>query len=114
MKPTLSNTKENNAKVKALKKVANTKWAGTTIHDTMDKCLTAICLFCGVNSGYYTPTAVRVNGVTGWFMVNEDGSLFCEARVIKEAEKKYRIEYMTNDAWSEFESNYIRFMEENY
>ncbi len=109
---TLANTKENNAKVKALKKVANTKWAGTTIHDTMDKCLRAICLFSGVNSGHYNPTATRINGLTGWFMINQDGSLFCEARVIKEDENQYKIEYMTNTAWNEFENDYCDFIDE--
>jgi hypothetical protein len=112
MKTTLANTKENSAKVKALKKVANTKWAGTTIHDTMDKCLVAICLFSGVNSGWYTPLAVRIDGLTGWFMVNQDGSLFCESRVIKEDEKKYRIEHMANSAWNEFENDYFNFLDE--
>lgn len=108
---TLANTKENNAKVNALKKVANTKWAGTTIHNTMEKCLTAICLFCGVNSGHYNPTAIRINKLTGWFMINQDGSLFCEARVIKEDEKKFRIEYMTNEAWNQFENDYFDFLD---
>ncbi len=109
---TLAITKENNAKVKALRKVANTKWAGTTIHDTMDKCLRSICLFSGVNSGHYNPIATRINGLTGWFMINQDGSLFCEARVIKEDEKQYRIEYMTNVAWNEFENDYCNFIDE--
>ena len=106
----ISNTKENNAKVKALKKIAETKWAGTTIHDTMEKCLVGICLFCGVNSGHYIPTATRINGLTGWFMINQDGSIFCEARVIKEDENQYKIEYMTNTAWNEFENFYCQFI----
>jgi hypothetical protein len=108
---TLKNTIENNARVKALRKVANTKWAGTTVHDTMEKCLIGICIFCGVNSGWYNPTAVRIDGVTGWFMINEDGSLFCDARVIKEDDKKYRIEYMTSDAWNDFENDYCNFLD---
>jgi hypothetical protein len=108
----LANTKENNAKVKALRNVKNTKWAGTTIHDTMNKCLVAICLFSGVNSGHYNPKAIMIDGLTGWFMINQDGSLFCEARVIKEDEKKYRIEYMSNSAWNEFENDYCNFIEE--
>lgn len=43
-------------------------------------------------------------------MVNEDGSIFCECRIIKEDENKFRIEYMTNQAWNEFEINYINFL----
>jgi hypothetical protein len=110
---TIAKTSENNAKVKALKKIAGTKWAGTTIHDTMDKCLVAICLFSGVNSGWHKPTAIRINGLTGWYMINQDGSLFCEARVIKEADKKFKIEYMTTTGWNEFEDFYCKFIEEN-
>jgi hypothetical protein len=108
---TLANTKDNNAKVKALKKIGETKWSGTTTHDTMDKCLRAICLFSGVNSGHYNPTATRINSLTGWFMINQDGSIFCEARVIKEDEKQFKIEYMTNSAWNEFENYYSLFIE---
>lgn len=102
---TIAYTKENNAKIVALTKVKETRWAGTTIHDNMDKCLRAICLFCGVNSGHYNPTAIKIKKVTGWFMVNQDGSIFCEARVIKEDANRYRIEYMSDEAWKEFENN---------
>lgn len=70
---TLANTRENDAKVKALKKIANTMWPGTTVHDTMYKCLRGICLYSGLNSGHYNPKAIRINGVRGWFMINQDG-----------------------------------------
>lgn len=76
----------------------------------MDKCMTAINLYSGMNSGYYTPTATKIKGFTGWFMINENGSLFCEVRVIEEGEKQFRIEYMTNSAWNEFENNYCGFL----
>lgn len=105
----LSNTKENNAKVNALKKVAETKWVGNTVHNSIDKCLTSINLD-SCNSGWYKPSAIKINGVSGYFMVNEDGSIFCECRIIKEDENKFRIEYMTNQAWNEFEINYINFL----
>ena len=35
---TLAKTTENNAIVKALKKIAGTKWTGTTIHTNLDAC----------------------------------------------------------------------------
>lgn len=109
---TIAETKGNNAKVKALKKVAETKWVGTTIHDNMDKCLTAINLASN-NSGHYNPAVTRINGLTGWFMINQDGSIFCEARIIKENKNQYKIEYMTNSAWNEFENNYCQIIDEN-
>ena len=109
---TLANTKENNASVKALKKVANTKLAGTTIHNTLDKCLIGINLFCGVNSGHYNPIAIKINGLTGYFMINQDGSILCEARVIKESDNSYKIEYMTKEGWNEFENNYCVFLDD--
>jgi hypothetical protein len=108
---TLAQTLENNARVKALKKIAQTKWVGSTIHDNMDKCLWAISFYSN-NSGLYNPIATRINGLTGWFMINQDGSIFCEARVIKEDEKQFKIEYMTNDAWNEFENLICKFIEE--
>ena len=46
-------------------------------------------------------------------MINQDGSIFCEARVIKESEKVYKIEYMTITAWNEFENFYDQFISEN-
>lgn len=109
---TIANTKENNAKVKALKKVAETKWVGNVIQDTLDKCLVGLNLD-STNSGWYKPTATRINGLTGIFMINQDGSIFCEARVIKEDEKKFRIEYLTTEGWNIFENLYSQFIDEN-
>ena len=108
---TLVKTLENNAKVKALKKISGTKWTGTTIHTNLDACLTAINLD-STNSGWYKPTAIRIAGLTGIFMINQNGSIFCEARVIKESENKYKIEYMTMAGWNEFENLFEKFMDE--
>jgi len=109
---TIANTKENNAKVKALKKIAETKWSGTTSHSNLDACLTALNLD-STNSGWYNPVATKINGLTGYFMINQDGSIFCEARVIKEDENKFKIEYMTMRGWNEFENFYCDFIDEN-
>jgi hypothetical protein len=106
----LANTPENNAKVKSLKKIAETKWVGNIIHDTMDKCLTGINLLSS-NSGLYVPKAVHVNGLVGFYLVNQDGSLFCENRIIKEEDKKFRIEYMTTEGWNEFEQYFESFLD---
>ena len=108
---TLAKTKENNARVKALKKIAGTKWTGTTIHTNLDACLTGINLG-STNSGWYNPTSLRIDGLTGIFMINQDGSIFCEARIIKENEKQFKIEYITNEAWNEFENLFCKFIEE--
>lgn len=106
----LSNTKENEAKINALKKISGIKWVGNTIHDSMDKCLMALN-YQSSNSGNYNPIGTRINGLTGFYMINQDGSLFCEARVIKEDDKKFRIEYLTNTGWNEFEEKYLNFLE---
>ena len=109
---TLARTKDNNARVKALKKIAGTKWTGTTIHTNLDACLTGLNLG-STNSGWYKPSASRINGLTGIYMINQDGTIFCEARIIKESEKEYRIEYMTIKGWNEFENFYDKFIDEN-
>jgi len=105
----LPNTKENNAKIKALKTIENTVgkifWTGNTTHDNLDKCLTALNLD-SANSGWYKPKAAKIKGLKGYYMINQDGSLFCEARVIKQEENKYLIEYLTNEGWNKFENLY--------
>jgi hypothetical protein len=108
---TLNNTIENNAKVEALKKVANTDWSGTTIHDNINKCLIAMSLFSGVNSGHYNPSAISIEGLEGLFMINQDGSIFCESRIIQENENKFRIEHMSNKSWYQFENDYSNFLD---
>lgn len=108
---TIANTKENNVKVKALKKISQTKWIGNTMHESLDNCLTGLNLD-STNSGWYKPTATRIDGLVGIFMVNQDGSIFCEARIIKEGEKSYRIEYLTMAGWNEFENFYCEFIDE--
>ena len=107
----ITNTKGNNAKIKALKAVENTVgkifWVGNTTHDSLVKCLVALNLD-SLNSGWYNPVVVKINGLTGYYMVNQDGSLFCEARIIKQ-EENYLIEYITNDGWNKFENLYIQY-----
>lgn len=104
---TIANTKENNARVKALKKVAETEWEGNIILDSMEKCLAGINLETS-NSGFYKPIAIKIDGLNGYFMVNENGTIYCDARIIKEAENKFKIQYMTFKAWKEFEKNYCQ------
>ena len=112
---TLKNTPENNAKIKALKQLEKTIgkifWTGNVTHDNLEKCLVGLNLD-STNSGWYKPVAVRINGLTGVYMVNQDGSLFCEARVIKK-EENYLIEYLTNSGWNKFENLYCNFLDEN-
>ncbi len=112
---TLSSTIENNAKVKALKIIENTIgkifWTGNVTHDDLDKCLTGLNLD-STNSGWYKPIAVRINGLTGIYMVNQDGYLFCEARIIKKDDKKFLIEYLTKEGWNKFENLYSQFIDE--
>lgn len=103
----LKNTKENNAKVSALKAVKETQWVGETTHDTIDKCLASINLFQGTNSGWYNPSAVRIKGVIGIFMVNEDGGLNFESRIIKIDDYKYKIEHLSSSGYESFEKKYM-------
>lgn len=102
---TIKNTKENNAMVSALKTVKETQWSGTVIHDNLDKCLRAINMESS-NGGWYNPTAIKIAGLSGYFMVNKDGSIFYDARVIKEDHDKFRIEYMSMSAFYDFEKKY--------
>lgn len=102
----LKNTPDNNAKVTALKIVKEVQWVGEVTHDTIDKDLIAINLYSGINSGWYKPTAVEIKGINGIFMINEDGGLNFESRIIK-TEKGYKIEHLTNEGYNAFESKYI-------
>lgn len=106
---TLTNTPENAAKVKALKLIKETQWTGTVHHPSLHLCLAGLNLET-TNSGWYVPVAVKISGLTGYFMLNQDGSLFCEARVIKVSDNRFNIEYMTNSAWGEFERAYSDFI----
>ncbi len=107
---TIANTKENNATVSALKKINETKWVGNTVLQTLEACLTSINLESGINSGWYQPAATTINGLTGIYMINQDGSLCYDFRVIKEGEKAYRIETLTSSGFNEFENNYLKFI----
>ena len=104
---TLKNTPENKAKVEALKTISETQWVGETTHDTIDKCLTGINILSGMNSGWYVPAAIRLNGVQGIFMVNQDGGLNFESRVVKVDDNKYKIEHLSDAAYDRFETKYF-------
>lgn len=109
---TYSPTKENTAIVKALKKISGTKWVGNTTFENIQSCLISINLSSGKNSGLYDPVATRINGLQGIYMVNQNGNLEPEYRIIKEADKKYRIESLTTAGYNEFEQFYGKFIDE--
>jgi len=110
---TLQQNKTNFALIEALKKISNFEWVGNTTHDTLEKCLTAINL-SSTNSGWYNPEAVKINGLTGIFMLNENKSIFTEARIIKEDEKKFKIEYITNKGYYQLEELYEKYLNKQY
>ncbi|MBK7360655.1 MAG: hypothetical protein WAT16_05025 [Saprospiraceae bacterium] len=103
----VANIKENSAKVKALKNINQCEWVGSTVHTNLNACLTALNLE-GINSGWYQPIAIKIDGLDGIYMVNQDGSIFCEARIIKDGDKKFKIEYLSTNGWSEFENLYLQ------
>jgi hypothetical protein len=105
----LQDTPDNIARVKALKKINETMWVGNTTHRNLQYSLEAIKLSTGVNSGHYNPVPTRVKGLIGIYMINSNGTLNCEARIIKEIDC-YRIEYMTMGAWNDFERMYSEFL----
>ena len=101
----LNQTKENVAKVEALKTVKETQWVGHLTFENLDFCLRSINLNSS-NGGSYNPVPIRINGLTGIFMINKDGGLFYESRVIKKANDKFVIEHLSNAGYSAFESKY--------
>lgn len=109
----MNQTTENIAKVKSLLLLQNTVgkiyWTGNVIHDNIEKCLVGLNLD-STNSGWYIPKAVKINKLTGYYMINQDGSLFCEARIIKKENNKYLIEYLTNEGWNKFEDLYCELL----
>lgn len=109
MKVTLSNTKENNAKVQALRAVQNIigkiYWVGNVKFNTLDKALMSIS-FNSLNSGWYNPVPVSIKGLIGIYMINEDGSLFAESRIIKENDT-YLVEHLRSEGYNKYESLYF-------
>lgn len=101
----VAETNENKAIADALKKSNQCKWVGNTTHDSMEKCLRAMNLQTS-NSGHYNPVAVRLAGCTGFYLINQDGSICYEMRVIKKAEKEFVIEYLTSSGFDDFEREY--------
>ena len=101
----MTNTAENIAKVTALKTIKETQWVGNLTFDSLDKCFTSMN-FNTLNSGWYKPAALRINGLKGIFMLNEDGGLNFEQKVIKLDENKFLIESLSNEGFNQFENKY--------
>tara|TARA_R110000744_G_C19002854_1_gene522014 strand:+ start:58 stop:378 length:321 start_codon:yes stop_codon:yes gene_type:complete len=100
----LANTKENNNLIKALKSVNSCKWAGSTSFDDIDRCLRSIGLQT-LDSGNYTMTPIKLKGMTGIYLVNEDGSLNYEFRILNE-DTKFTIESLSMSGYNDFEAAY--------
>lgn len=96
-----------NSKIEAaLKKVKETQWVGgANIQPTLEHALRSMN-FSSPNGGLYEPTAKKVAGVKGYFLVNKDGSLHYEVRAIKQESGSFVIEYLSNDGFDVFEAAY--------
>lgn len=102
---TIELTPENIARIEALKKVHHSNWNGNVVHRNLEACLTAINLG-SANSGWHKPASARIDGLSGIYMLNSDGTLFYDARVSKEGNEQYRIEYLIGSGFKEFEQAY--------
>lgn len=111
---TMANTPENKAIVSAMIDVEKTGvdyWREGATHDTLDKCLTAINLMGKINSGWYKPVAVSVKGLTGLYMLNQDGSLNVYERVIKNSETSFIIQLMNAKGMNKYEEFYEKYID---
>lgn len=111
MKTTLAHTKENSAIVKALKQIHETEWVGSLVFENIETCLVSIN-FDTTNSGLYDPIAIRLKGLVGIFMINQNGSIKYDSRVIKISDNSYRVEHLSNDGFDRFYSLCSKFIEE--
>ena len=99
---TLAKTTQNNNLIKALKTVNSCKWVGSTSFDDIDKCLRSINMQTS-NSGHYTPTPIKLKGMTGIYLVNEDGGLCYEFRILNK-DNKFTIESLSSSGYNDFET----------
>lgn len=102
----MTNSKENAATIKALKELTSDAWSDTATHQTIEAALVAINYSCGINSGWYNPKAVNIKGLEGSFMINKDGSLWYESRIVKTS-AGFTVQNMTMQAFNKFESHFI-------
>jgi hypothetical protein len=86
-----------NSKIEAaLKKVKETQWVGgSNIQPTLEHALRCMN-FSSQNGGLYEPTAKKIAGVKGYFLVNKDGSIHYEVRAIKQDNGSFLIEYLAS------------------
>ena len=52
--------------------------------------------FSSLNGGLYEPTAKKIAGLKGYFLVNKNGSIHYEVRAIKQENGKFLIEYLSS------------------
>ena len=85
-----------NSKIEAaIKKVKETQWVGgSNIQPTLEHALRCMN-FSSQNGGLYEPTAKKISGVKGYFLVNADGSIHYEVRAIKQDSGSFLIEYLS-------------------
>lgn len=91
----------------ALKKVKETQWVGNTKLPTLEHALRSMN-FSSQNGGLYEPTAKKVSGVKGYFLVNADGSIHYEVRAVKQDDGSFLIEYLSSGGFDTFEREYFK------
>lgn len=97
---------QNKRLIEGLRKFENVvgeiPWTDGLGFDSMELCAASMNLNA-LNSGFYKPPMVRIKGLSGFYMINEDGYLHCDQRVVKESERCYRIQNLTSTAFNRLE-----------
>jgi hypothetical protein len=97
---------ENSFRVqKALKAPKETQWVGEITFSRLDEALRSIILHT-LNSGLSELNHTRVPGVKGVFLLNNDNSIFWEARAIKTCKDEFKIEWLSDSGYAAFENAY--------
>jgi len=95
---------ENNKRVYCLKRLNLCLWGGSTAFKDLDMCLRSINMQT-FNSGHYTPIPIKIKGMSGIFILNEDGLLNFEFKISK-IDGYFLIESLTKTGIKEFENRY--------
>jgi hypothetical protein len=101
---TLANTTENKNLITALKTINECQWVGNVTFERLDECLEIVKKH-GYNSGHYNPKPIRIKGLLGIYITNQDGSLFYEDRIVKQG-NQFKVETLSKKGFEDFEAKF--------
>lgn len=93
----------NKKAIKYLPTLSNEEYDKRSTFEDLRAAAESVNLHSGVDSGWYVPQAIKIQGAEGFYFLHQSGQINIECKVI-ETESGFLVLSMKMPAWNKFEN----------